>query len=552
MKTNFLKKTVLAVLLFAGLSVGSASAQAQTNIALDFGDQEVGTTALQNVDATVGLLNLGLNPKLTYSLTGANADQFRVLNAQDPGIIANLISALLGGSFEVPVIYAPDEEADHSATLTINLTETAFGAGDHDWIVTLTGTGVAAAPAANGVNFASHEVNTITKLTTEKLSIAPSILGIVTLGSVTATIEGTDAAMFVGPNNTLLGDIPELLKQLLAGGLEIPVIYAPTETGDHEAFLRVKVNLLVSLLPTTQEYLIPLTGTATASTVEMPVFNFGDQILNTPRTEQVSVKLPQSVLDILDLGLTVGDVKVDVTGTDAAMFTANNSGLLGNVVEIITDLLAGLTTDATIEVPVTYTPATETAHSATLKVTLSVLVDGLLSTDQVVLIPLAGTGDATAPYITNNPTDGGIAVDVTQPITIEYNEDLVLAADAEDAFRQANSNYPDATVSVVDNELTITLGEPTSEEANVTVTIPAGLVSDTAGNATESADQFTFSTEDKGTGIGNAQAGKVEASSEIYTLTGVRVSEDATVANNIYVKKVVYTDGTTAVVKFVK
>jgi hypothetical protein len=230
---------------------------------LTFGPQNVDTASPPQ---TVTVTNIG-TPNLTISTVavgGTNASDFA--KSADACTGATITSK---GTCTVSVTFSPSAAGNRSASLSF--TDNASGSPQ---IVNLTGTGVAAFPAANVAPSSLTFGNTNLGSTS-----APQAVTLSNTGNAALSVSGIAASVNFAAANNCAGSVAA------GGSCTINVTFTPTASGTLNGTLTITDNSS-GVAGTTQTVALTGIGIAPVAVVSPASLTFGSQVLGTPSPSQ--------------------------------------------------------------------------------------------------------------------------------------------------------------------------------------------------------------------------------------------------------------------------
>jgi hypothetical protein len=349
-------------------------------------------TALAFGDQTVGVPSGAQS--VTLSSTGSGGASLTVSNiavvgdyALGSGTDACTTGQLAnGGSCYLFVSFTPATSGTRNGTVTI--TDDAGGASNATQTISLTGTGVAPAPAASlsatSVSFGNQVVNATGATQTVTLSNS----GSATLTIASIVLGGVNPGDFGMSGSCAAGTLPA------GGSCTIVLSFTPTVAGDRFATVTVTDDAGGSV-GSTQAIALAGTGVAVAGPavdVSPGALTFSSQIINTTSASQSVSFTNTSATSAWTI------TAVSLAGAQAGDFALDAAGTCVNGVSI--------TAGGSCTVVVTFTPIAIGARSASVSV-----VSNAAGNPSVTL---SGTGSATpVPGISITPASLGFG---NQPV----------------------------------------------------------------------------------------------------------------------------------------
>ena len=344
------------VVTLTGTGIAAAPVASLSPTSLTFGNQTVNTTSAAR---TVTLSNTGTATMTisTYTFTGTNASDFAQTHTCGTTLAA-------GANCTISVTFRPAATGSRSANLSIS--DNAAGSPQ---VVTLTGTGIAAAPVASlsptSLTFGNQTVNTTS---------AAKVVTLSNTGTATMTIS---AYTFTGTNASDFAQTHTCGTTLATGAnCTISVTFRPAATGSRSASLSISDNAAGS------PQVVTLTGTGIAAapvaSLSPTSLTFGNQTVNTTSAART---------------VTLSNTGTATMTISTYTFTGTNASDFAQTHTCGTTLAAG----ANCTISVTFRPAATGSRSANLSIS-----DNAAGSPQVVT--LTGTGIAAVPAASLSPT----------------------------------------------------------------------------------------------------------------------------------------------------
>lgn len=188
--------------------------------------------------------------------------------------------------------------------------------------------GVTANP--NSINYESVTINTTKKTDTH---VQVSGLALLNAVSFNYSISGTNANQFSVPNQAGLAaylgkTVAELLSELLTGGINIPVTYAPTSLGSHSATLNITVIGLIGSYPIS----VPLTGNSVPNYLQVVSMSPADGATNVLPATPIKIVYNRSITSIDVNGITLNGLNIPTSSVNisGSTLTITPSGFSDN------------------------------------------------------------------------------------------------------------------------------------------------------------------------------------------------------------------------------
>lgn len=345
---------------------GTAPVVGLSSANLTFTSQPVGTTsAAQNITLT----NTG-NATLTFggsgiAIAGTNSGDFSQTNTCGARVVA-------GANCTISVTFTPT--ATGTRTASVSITDDA---GNSPQSVSLTGTGVPAAPMASlsvtSLSFGNQLVGTSSSAQTVTLT---------NTGNVTLTFSGSGIAI-TGTNSGDFSQTNTCGASVTAGAnCTISVTFKPTATGNRSASVSITDNASGS----PQSISLTGTGVAPAVTLSGNSLTFAGQLITTTSSAQ-SVTITNSGTAPLTIS------SIAITGANSGDFAQINTCPASN---------ATLAVNANCSISVTFTPSATGTRNASVTIT-----DNASGSPQSVSLTGTGTDFALAAASGANCPSGG-------------------------------------------------------------------------------------------------------------------------------------------------
>jgi hypothetical protein len=371
---------------------GIAPVVGLSSASLTFTGQPVGTTsASQNVTLT----NTG-NATLTFSgsgiaISGTNSGDFSQTNTCGASLAA-------GANCTISVTFKPTATGTSTASMTIT-----DDAGNSPQNVSLTGTGVPAAPVASlstaSLSFGNQLVGT---------SSSAQSVTLTNTGNATLTFSGSGIAI-TGTNSGDFSQTNTCGASVAAGAnCTISVTFKPTATGARSASVSITDNASGS--PQT----VSLAGTGTAPIVSFggaTSLNFGNQLVASTSAAQTV-----TLTNTGTATLTFSGSGISISGTNSGDFAETNT------------CGSSVAASANCTISITFKPTATGVRNATLSVT-----DNASGSPQS--ISLTGTG--VAPAVTLSPT------------SLTFAAQLITTTSAAQSITLTNSGTAPLTISSI-------------------------------------------------------------------------------------------------------
>jgi len=361
------------------------------------------------------------------------------------------------------------------------------------------------------------------------------IAGLPLLATVTAfdiTLQGADADQFVVYNNP--PNLAQILQMLLGGGYNFIVSYEPNEAGPHQATLLINAQLLGVLMPV--QTTIPLTGN-TEVLPGAPVV-----ISTNPVEGAQNVQANNPFIDLTyNQNITVLNASlITINGEPATnVFVEGNKLYVDNLTQENPLLISGIT------------------------YTVVVKAGAIQGENGYATITDYSFSFATNDYpkiVSSNPPIGSTIYAVANPdeyISITFNFDRNIRRGSLGSIISVNDAFSIQGITYGASSVTLQLNNQVGAGVNqVPINFERGSVID--ANSNQILDTtYTYYVSYNGTrnvsGIeSNGNADKAIASEKIYTITGIQAAKDELEAGHVYIKKIVYEDGSVDTVKFMK
>jgi len=370
------------------------------------------------------------------------------------------------------------------------------------------------------LSFGSKTIATSSVLNTKVSS--SGLLGL-NISTIRLSITGANANQFTVPDLGLLGNITELVTALLSGGVEIPVTYAPTEPGSHSATLVVYIDRVLggATIPVS----IPLTGSSVPNYLKILSYSPADEATDVLAAAPIKIVFDRAISILNTESILMNGTPIDMSQVSIQ----NGNTLVINPVDlpassssslvVLQDAVLGADGNVLKEAfSISYvtTPVLILSNHNSLQFTASINnseIKSLLLTSHPILSTL---------NITNAAIE--LTGDNSSMFTVEQVADpQQFVNNMRSAGVSVNVIYSPTTEGVHNARLIITL----TTDDNIPIT--AEILLSGSINST--------------TNIDKAVSDRVIVSEVIYSLSGVKVSE--VTSSGVYIRKVVYSDGTT-------
>jgi Abnormal spindle-like microcephaly-assoc'd, ASPM-SPD-2-Hydin len=347
---------------------------------LTFTSQNVGTTsAAQQITVTnTGQANLILSAT-AVAITGTNAADYAI--ASGSNCTANL-SIAPGSSCGINVTFKPSAAGTRTATLVV--TDNSDGTANSTQMVTLTGTGQAAEPAATlstlSLTFTLQNVGTTS--VAQQITLTNTGQANLVLSSTASAITGANAGDFaIATGTTCAGG----LSIAPNGTCAIDITFKPSAAGTRSATLVITDN---SGGTTGAMQTVTLTGTGQvvnqpAGSLSMTSLTFTAQNVGTTSAAHQVV-----LTNVGQANLVLASTTPTISGANAGDFAiATGTTCVGNL---------SIAPNGSCLMNVTFTPSVAGTRSASLLITDN--TGGIIGTTQSVM--LSGAGQTPEPKAT--------------------------------------------------------------------------------------------------------------------------------------------------------
>lgn len=362
------------------------------------------------------------------------------------------------------------------------------------------------------------------------------IAGLPTLSMVSSfdiSIQGMDPDQFyvVDPPVSLM----QLLQELLGGGHDFQICYAPTSPGPHDATVLIDAALLGVLMPV--QSTLPVTGTTLLPQGPPQV------ISTTPANGTANVQANELFIDIM--------YNQNITVVDPSLITINGTPAL-NVMEDENILsIDNLSAD---------NPVLLSGQSYTVVIGAGAIEgeNGRVTIQDYTFT--FSTNDYPV-VVSTNPAEGSIieSTPTTTPgtyIDITFTFDRNITQGFLGEIRSLNEAFPIENIAFNgNNALTIGLSNNASiGRHQVQIEFEQGAVMD--ANSNQNLEQvFTYYVEaNLARSIKDTDSDgiKNKVSESFYTLTGAQVSKYELKDGGFYIKRILFDDGSTTSEKFIE
>jgi len=494
---------------------------------------QVGQTNSQK--ATISISNLPTSPILesfNVTLSGTNSNQFSVSNT------SATLSELISGGHDISINYTPTAIGSHTATVIIEAKLAGISTATQIQI-SLSGTATSpSTPFSATLSASPSSVSLSSKIgETETQDIDISILNLPilsTLTAFTANIQGANSNQFTVTGSS--ASLIDILQELTSGNHKITVNYSPTAEGTHTAnlvvsasFLGVASNIIIN---------VPLSG----SVITTPVSTPPAVTSTTPQNGATNVVTSSSISLLYDKNITVADTnKITINGS--VVKSAVSSGASLNL-----------------------TPANNLAVSTTYTVLVKAGAvrdsnNNLTTSDYSFSFQTASATNNTDSLllVSVSPDSRNAIIKKTQTadiaLTFTFNHNI---ANVDQSKISVNSGHTIKSVTINSansQQVSVIISGTVTSQTAVTITVAPNAFTDTSSNIFKGTYSSTYTiiySEDGGelpSGNESVDVDKVILSETFYTISGAQVNRYALQRGSIYIKRIVYEDGSVENIK---